>query len=453
MPNPSPPPDPTPRGTWAALFQQTTDPVFLLNPRRRLRYVNQAFETLSKNHADAVVHEYCHAKKVQKDLPAGRRALLQTLTPPAEAMSGRIVRTRRPVPPARLGPPWWDITFVPLRDGDKLLGIVGVIVPVGQPASTAGGKGLTADLVALRQHAVERASFGLLEADSAAARYLRGKAVLASKTYAPVWLAGGPGTGKETLARAIHYHGATRERAFAAVDCAGLQPYLIRSLLFGHNGLAETGRIGTIYLKSPEALPPDLQADLVEWAELLADECRIAVGITDPAGLTPEFRAAFGIIEIQLPSLAESKDDLPRLLGALLDEESHAGVPTTGVSPEAMAVLAGSAWPGNLRELRNVVRGAAKRSNGGRLDVTHLPMALKRAATDAKAAATVPKSRPVPKLDNVLDQVERRMVELALRKTGGDQTAAADLLGVYRSRLARRVKALGLGDNDEPQAG
>jgi transcriptional regulator with PAS, ATPase and Fis domain len=453
MPSAGPPPDPTPRGTWAALFQQTSEPVFLLNPRRRLRYVNHAFETVTKAHADAVVHEYCHAKKVQKDMPATRRALLQTLAPPAEAMAGRTVRTRRPVPPAKLGPPWWDITFVPLRDGEKLLAIVGVIVPVGQPASTAGGKGLTADLVALRQRAVERASFALLEGESAAVRYLRGKVVLAAKTLAPLWLAGGPGTGKETLVRAIHYHGTTRERAFAAVDCAGLQPYLIRSLLFGHNGLAETGRVGTIYLKSPEALSPDLQAELVEWAELLADECRIAVGTTDPAGLTAEFRAAFGVIEIQLPSLANRKDDFPRLLSALLDEESEAGAPTAGVSPEAIAVLAGATWPGNLRELRDVIRGAAKRCAGGKLDVGHLPMALRRAATDAKAAATVGKTRPVPKLDEVLEQVERRLVELALRKTGGDQTAAADLLGVYRSRLARRVKALGLGDNGEPANG
>src|SRR5262245_21000143 len=441
MPNPSPPPDPTPRGTWAALFQQTTDPVFLLNPRRRLRYVNQAFETLSKNHADAVVHEYCHAKKVQKDLPAGRRALLQTLTPPAEAMSGRIVRTRRPVPPARLGPPWWDITFVPLRDGDKLLGIVGVIVPVGQPASTAGGKGLTADLVALRQHAVERASFGLLEADSAAARYLRGKAVLASKTYAPVWLAGGPGTGKETLARAIHYHGATRERAFATIDCAGLQPYLIRSLLFGHNGLAETGRVGTIYLKSPEALAPELQLELVEWAELFTAECRVAIGVREAAGLTPEFRSTFGVIEIHLPSLSERNDDLPRLLGAMLDEEAEAGTAVTGVAPEAMAVLSSWSWPGNLRELRDVVRGAARRAVGGGLEVAHLPQALRRAATDANAAAGADRPRASPKLDDVLEQVERRMIERALRKTRGGEADCADPLGLSHSRPGQRCKA------------
>ena len=85
-------PDPASRGSWAALFHQTTDPVFLLNPRRRLRYVNRAFEALTRAPADAVVHEYCHPRKVQKDMPAGRRALLQTLAPPPAVKLGRIAR-------------------------------------------------------------------------------------------------------------------------------------------------------------------------------------------------------------------------------------------------------------------------------------------------------------------------------------------------------------------------
>jgi transcriptional regulator with PAS, ATPase and Fis domain len=444
MPDPSP--DPTPRGTWAALFHQTTDPVFLLNPRRRLRYVNRAFEKVAHTQADTILHEYCHPRKVQKDLPAGRRLLLQTLAPPAEVMRGRTVRVRRPVPPAKLGPPWWDVTFVPLRDGDKLLGVLGTITAVGQPGSTAGGKGLSEALIALRQRAVARCPLSLFDGESAAARRLRAQAELAAKTFAPVWIVGAPGTGKETLARAVHYHGATRETAFAAIDCAGLQPYLIRSLLFGHNGLAESGRVGTIYLKDPEALAADLQAELIEWAELLADECRVAVGTAGGDGLSPEFRAAFGVIELRLPALAEQRDDIPRLVTAALEEEAAAGVATAGAAPDAVAVLAAWGWPGNRRELCEVLRGAARRAAGGRVQVEHLPLALRRAATDAKAAWAAVAPQPLPKLDQVLEQVERRMIELALRKTRGDQTAAADLLGVYRSRLVRRVKALGLGE-------
>jgi len=446
---PNPPPDPTPRGTWAALFHQTTDAVFLLNPRRRVRYVNRAWETLTRTAADSALHESCHPRKIQKGLAAGLRALLQVMAPPAEAMGGRVTRVRRPVPPAKLGPPWWDITFTPLREKDKLLGVLGVIAPVGAAESKAGGKGLAEPLVALRQRAVERASLALFEGESPVARHVRSRAELAAKTFSPVWVSGGPGTGKETLARAIHYHGTTRERAFAGIDCAGLQPYLVRSLLFGHNGLAETGRVGTIYLKSAETLPADLQSELTEWSELLADECRIVVGTAGGERLAPEFRAAFAVIDIHLPSLAERKDELARLLAAALDEEREAGLPTAGVAPEALAVLAGWPWPGNLREFREVIRAAARRAASARIGVEHLPLAMRRGATDAAAAAGAAKSQPMPRLDDVLEEVERRMIGLALRKTKGDQTAAADLLGVYRSRLVRRLKALGLVDGDK----
>ncbi|MBO0698518.1 MAG: sigma 54-interacting transcriptional regulator, partial [Zavarzinella sp.] len=244
----------------------------------------------------------------------------------------------------------------------------------------AGGKGLSEALVALRQRAVERCPLSLFEGDSTAARRLRAQAELAAKTLAPVWIIGGPGAGKETLARCIHYHGQTRELAFAAIDCAGLQPYLIRSLLFGHNGLAETGRVGTIYLKDPEALAADLQAELIEWAELLADDCRLVIGTGGGPGVSPEFRAAFGVIELRLPGLAERTDDLPRLVTAILEGEAEAGLPTAGVAPEAVAVLAAWDWPANLREFREVLRGAARHAAGGRIQVEHLPLALRRAA-------------------------------------------------------------------------
>jgi transcriptional regulator with PAS, ATPase and Fis domain len=434
-----PSPDSTPRGTWAALFHQTADPVFLLNPRRRVRFVNRAFETVARTAADAVLHEYCHPRKLSKSVPAAVRSLLQAMAPPKEAMRGQVTRVRRPAPPARFGPPWWDLTFVPLRDGDKLLGVIGFVAATGAEAPAGSGKGLSEALIGLRQSTIERAAAGLYPGDSADARRIRSQAELAAKTLSPVWIVGSPGTGKETLARAIHARGVSRERAFVAVDCGGLQPYLIRALLFGHNGLVETGRVGTIYLKGPEGLPPDLQDELIEWGELLEDECRVMVGTHLGEGLSPEFQAAFRVLEIHLPDVAARLDELPRLLATW--------APTAAFTAEAIAVLAGSPWPANLRELRAVVRDAVQRANGGRVEVGHLPLALRRSAADARAAAAAEPRAPSPKLDDVLEQVEKRMIELALRKAKGDQTAAADALGVYRSRLVRRIKALGLGDD------
>jgi len=429
------------RSSWTTLFQQTSGAVFLLNPRRRIRFVNRAFEKLAHTKADLVLHEYCHPRKIQKDLPATRRALLQTLAPPPEVSQGRVVRVRRPVPPAKLGPPWWEITFLPLREGDKTLAILGAIEPIGQPASTAHGKGLPESLIALRQTVIERFPLSLFDGERPEQRRLHAQAELAAKSHAPVWIIGGPGTGKETLARAIHNHGITRELAFATIDCAGLQPYLIRSLLAGHNGLVETGRVGTLYLKEPEALPLDLQAEIIEWGELLEGECRIVAGTTGAAGISNDFRAVFGIVEIRLPDLAERLDDLPRLLAHLTESEN---------APDVLALLSSYSWPGNLSELRDVITTASRSANGSRIEIAHLSHALRLAATNAKAAANIFKPPPAPKLDDVLEQVERRMIALALRKTKGDQTAAAELLGIFRNRLIRRIKALGINDDPAP---
>ena len=277
-------------------------------------------------------------------------------------------------------------------------------------------------------------------------RRIAARADLASRSRSPVWLVGGPGTGKETLARAIHFHGITREQSFIGIDCAGLQPYLIMSLLFGHNGLAETGRVGTVYLRSPEAMPADLQAELVEWHQMTDEVPRVVVGTTGAAGLSEDFRATFGVIEIALPLLAERKPELPRILAEVLDEERAAGVPTAGCASDAEAVLMAWTWPGNLREFRDTVRGAARLAEGSRIEVAHLPHAVRRGVAEASAAnsGAVP-ALTAPKLDAVLEQVERRMIDLALRKSKGDQTAAAELLGVYRSRLVRRIKALEIG--------
>ncbi len=430
-------PDPTPRGTWAALFHQTTDALFLLNPRRRVRFVNRAFETVSRTSAEAVLHEHCHRMKLSKAVPAAVRALLQVMAPPTEAMRGRVARVRRPAPPSRFGPPWWDLTFVPLRDGDKLLGVVGFIAATEPVPGAPGGKGLAEGLVTLRQAALERAEAKLEGGTSPIARRVRTQAELAAKSHTPLWLIGGPGSGKETLARAIHAHGVTREQAFVSVDCAGLQPYLIRSLLFGHNGLAETGRVGTIYLKSPESMPVDLQAELVEWGDLLEDECRIAVGVNDGAGLLPEFRATFSVIEIRLPEMSDRLAELPRFLSNWFDGATFAD--------HVITILSSAPWPGGLRELRAVAGLAVNRAAGARVEVAHLPLTLRRSATEARAASAAEVPARSPKLDDVLEQVERRMIELALRKSKGDQTAAAESLGVYRSRLVRRIKALGLG--------
>ena len=107
-----------------------------------------------------------------------------------------------------------------------------------------------------------------------------------------------------------------------------------------------------------------------------------------------------------------------------------------------MECLRAHRWPGNLRELHTLLLHAAENATAGRIDVAQLPLALRH----AKLAAEAP-PRPAaeqPPLDKVLEQVERRLIELALKRSGGNQSKAAEMLGVWRPRLIRRIKALGI---------
>src|SRR5579862_9715559 len=103
-----------PLGSWSALFHHSADPVFLLSRRRQLRYVNHAWETLTGKSGETMRGMFCLPRKKKGTQPL--RMLLQALAPPPEVLAGRPATCRRPAPPARLGPPWWDVTFLPLRD-------------------------------------------------------------------------------------------------------------------------------------------------------------------------------------------------------------------------------------------------------------------------------------------------------------------------------------------------
>ena len=117
-----------------------------------------------------------------------------------------------------------------------------------------------------------------------------------------------PGSGKETLARVIHHNGTTKDRAFVGVDCGGLPAHFIESLLYGHGGLAESGRIGTMYLKEPTALPRDLQQRIADWFAGSGAKPRLISGSTTPAAdeqLVPAFHRSLSVLELRCPPLRE----------------------------------------------------------------------------------------------------------------------------------------------------
>src|SRR5262245_30441279 len=441
-------------GRWGSLFHQSTDAVFVLNRRRRLRFVNQAWATLTGQPADATLGLFC-LPRTKLENPA-LRALAHTLAPPPEVLRGRAQMVRRPVPPARLGPPWWDIQFVPFADARGLLGLLGRIVPVGQsPAPVRAPGPLSEGLAALRQRAMARFSFGLLESTLPEMQRVASQARAAAQGRTPIWIVGEPGTGKETLARIIHHEGVTRELVFLAIDCAGLQPFLIRNMLFGRTGLADTGRLGTIYLRDPGSMPADLQDEFLEWWLGRDGAPRIIVGMNDAPGsavtagrVSAEMVTALAVMEIRIPPLRERLSDLPRLIELVAPGGNFEW------APPARNLLQAYQWPGNLRELRVILAEASGAAEGRAVQPEDLPPRIRSASERAHLLQAGPKlsTSPSLKLSAALEAVERNVIQLALQRALGNQSEAATLLGVPRTQLWRRIKELELQPL-QPRAG
>jgi transcriptional regulator with PAS, ATPase and Fis domain len=413
---------------WRGFFQQSRTPVFVLGKGKRLRFANAAWEQLTGHKLADELGLVCTDR-------ANSSMLAKMLAPSPEAMAGKADRVRRHAPNHRTGPPWWDITFVPLPGPEDSLGIVGFIEVSGE-GSPAASRKVSASAMAIREMHMDRFAIDRLGGKSVPSQRLASQLRLAAATTAPVWLVGEPGSGKESAARAIHRASPNRDRSFVAIDCTGLQPYLIESLLWGHGGLAGSDRIGAVYLKEPSTLPRDLQQKFLEqfgdarFPRLMCGSTRSAIVDVKAKTLLPEFHTKFSALEVRVPAFKERLDELSRFLG------EHR------VEPAAMSVLAAHSWPGNLRELRTVLEAASQSAAGAPIQREHIPRELKERLGIAKP----PPDADTP-LDASLEELERKLIVRALAKTEGNVTKAAEKLGVQRNRLLRRIEALGISNH------
>jgi hypothetical protein len=438
------PPNPKgrPRGSgsfpWRAFFQQSTTPVFVLGKGRRLRFANTAWEKLVGVKLADALGMVCSRRRHGTPLASA-------LAPTPEAEAGKPDWARRGAPTGRSGPPWWDITFTPLAGGDGPVGIVGLITVVGEPAPAIIRK-MPPFVAALRDQHARSFTLDLFASQSPVVERFRGQLRHAADSLAPVWIVGEPGSGKETAARTLHHTSSRRDKAFFGLACSALQPYLIESLLFGHGGLIGSGHLGTIYLKDPAVLPRDLQQQLADFFQeakpgtprLICGSTRTPSEEVTAQKLVPDFHTNLSVLELRVPSLRERLVDLPRLCAQFLPEATlDAGV---------VDILRLQTWNGNLRELADVLASSASSASGGAIKPEHLPRDV-RVRAGLEPAPVKPK--PLT-LDPLLETVERRLIALAMARSQGNITKAAELLGIFRTRLSRRLEALGLTHAGQP---
>ena len=288
-------------------------------------------------------------------------------------------------------------------------------------------------------------------------RRLAEQARLAVQTTVPVLLVGEPGTGKQTLARFIHYQGPMRERPFAAIDCVRLPLSALEEVLFGDF----YSRLGTVYLREPSRLPRNLQ---LKVCAALAGDRSPSRRAAHPGRLRrrsrpgdwrrtadPRIVCVAGRADRASAAAGARLDDLPALVGRLLERCNEEGEPRVRrLAPDVWDVLA-HPWPGNLRKLYAVLSAARRHAGGERITAADLPASLRLLRRMEETPGRRPE-RPLP-LDALLEQAERRLIEMALQRAGGKRHRAAEILAIWKARLIRRMKALGLGNPEGDDAG
>jgi two-component system response regulator PilR (NtrC family) len=285
-------------------------------------------------------------------------------------------------------------------------------------------------------------------------------------TNSTILVTGESGTGKELVARAIHFNSLRRERPFVALNCGALPETLLESELFGHmrgaftgaavnkKGLIEVADRGTIFLDEIGETSPMMQVKLLRvlqerrfrriggLEEVDADIRVIAATNQDLGKLVAEGRFRedlfyrINVIPIHLPPLRERREDIPLLAEHFLAKYSaQMGKEITGISNDAIACLDLYAWPGNIRELENVIERAVALERTPAILPDSLPAHL-LAGTPRNGGGPAPKQLPESgfHLEEHVKEIEREYIAQALRKAGGVQVKAAELLGMsFRS--------------------
>ncbi len=297
-----------------------------------------------------------------------------------------------------------------------------------------------------------------------------------------VLLVGESGTGKELAARALHELGVRSDRAFVAVNCGAIPEALLESELFGHvrgaftgatsekTGLFEAAHGGTLLLDEVAELPQAMQVKLLRALQerkikpvggVAEREVDVRVVAATNRDLEAEVEKGtfrqdlyyrLNVIQVRLPALRERKEDIPLLVDHFVRKfAAEHGRSITGVDPDAMSALTAYGFPGNVRELENLVERAVTLSVDDRVTLAALP-ALSAAAPAAASASELPPEGL--DLEREVEAFERRIILKALDRTGGNRTEAARLLGVSFRSLRYRLSKLGIsGGGDAADSG
>jgi Nif-specific regulatory protein len=348
----------------------------------------------------------------------------------------------------------------------------------------------------LRAQVRDRYRFENIIGDSPAMHEVFATVGQVANSRATVLLLGETGTGKEMIAKAIHYNSPRRERSFVRVNCGALTGTLLESELFGHVKGSFTGAIrdkqgrfeaadgGTIFLDEIGTLEPELQVKLLRVLqerefERVGDTHTVKVDVRVIAATNVDLQEEvakgnfredlfyrLNVVPVYLPPLRNRREDIPRLIDFFLDKYNVQNERRLRrISRDMLNVLMRYPWPGNVRELENAIERAVVLSNDEDFHEELLPLSVRMFAAQRR---TTQSSESIETLTRrladqaiadyelregeiyqlVIDQIEHALIDRALAKCGGVKTKAADFLGINRNTLNKKVKDLGIEASD-----
>jgi DNA-binding NtrC family response regulator len=454
-------------------LQQAREPIFWLDAQLKLVWVNRAWEVLTGYRAESVLGLTCqaHAPTRGGDLAD----LASSFYPPPESLAGKPAGASTLILPTAGERIWRRIEFWPFCDNQgTLIGLLGQVREEDCQASVPDtvANQLHTELLEIRRALYNEYGFDGLIGSGPSHNRLLNQVRLAARSTIPVLIVGEPGTGKHHVARTIHQQGPNYQQPLVPFDCEALPAEILERELFGgdrqkdresHGNSPSSGASrprlslvdgSTLLIREILMLPRDLQARLV--AALDTRIRLLATTVNDPdialqnEQLRPELYFAVTGLVLRLRPLRERRDEVPVLAQHLLERANQrGGKQRTGFSPQAIEALLAYDWPGNLRELARVIDYAHARpgSQGPLVEPDDLPAAIRGNLGGGFAPPAAP--GPIEPLDAILTQVERRLIETALRQVRRNKSRAADLLGISRPRLYRRIKELNLPDEPE----
>ncbi|MGD0725497.1 MAG: sigma-54 dependent transcriptional regulator [Spirochaetia bacterium] len=319
---------------------------------------------------------------------------------------------------------------------------------------------------AMQEELERRSGFASIIGKSAEMKQVFDMVRQVAPSRSSVLITGESGSGKEMIAEALHYNSPRKDKSFIKLHCAALTESLLESELFGHEKGAFTGAIarkrgrfelahlGTLFLDEIGEINQNVQIKLLRVLEekrfeRVGGEETIEVDVRLIAATNRDLKDAIAkgsfredlyyrlnVVNIHIPPLRERKEDIPLLVAAFLKEFSQEnGKPLEGIDPKARLALYNYSWPGNVRQLRNSVESAVVLCKGSTITLEDFPPNI-RGETGADTLRL--------SLGTSLAEVEKEVIRSTLAREGGNKSRTAEILGIGRKTLHRKIEEYGL---------